>query len=107
MSFKSYNGILRKVGRKIVLPVEEIKSILNKELFDKEQLDICVDFGAGTLFWSEWLQSKGINTYAVDTIYNEEKTVNGITCIDSMEKLDMLKMYSGGGYFLQAMFYTI
>lgn len=108
MSFKGYNGALRKIGRKIVLPVEKIKSILNIELFDKENtLSICVDFGSGTLFWAEWLQSKGVDTYAVDIIYNESKINNGIKCIDSMEKIDMPRAYLNGIFFASDVFHHL
>ena len=48
---------LRKIGRRLVLPSDEIKGILEGKL-DFASLKNVVDFGAGTLFWSEWFASK-------------------------------------------------
>ena len=48
---------LRKMGRRLVLPSDEIKGILEGKL-DFASLKNVVDFGAGTLFWSEWFASK-------------------------------------------------
>lgn len=78
MSFKSYNGVLRKIGRWAVLPVNKIKVILEMELFEKEKkIGICVDFGAGTLFWTKWLKHKVLKVYAVDVIYDKEENIKG------------------------------
>ena len=44
---------LRKVGRKVVLPTDEIQAILESKI-DFSSLTTIVDFGAGTLFWSEY-----------------------------------------------------
>lgn len=90
MSFQSYNGALRRIGRYAVLPVNKIRTILEKEIFGQEKkIDICVDFGAGTLFWSEWLKHKVSKVYAVDVIYTKEKNENGIRCIDNIDKLPL------------------
>ena len=48
---------LRKIGRKCVLPSDEIKGILETRL-DFAAIKSVVDFGAGTLFWSEWFADK-------------------------------------------------
>ena len=48
---------LRKIGRKCVLPVDEIKGILEARL-DFATIKSVADFGAGTLFWSEWFADK-------------------------------------------------
>ncbi|STQ83777.1 hypothetical protein [Helicobacter fennelliae] len=48
---------LRKVGRKVVLPTDEIQAILESKI-DFSSLTTIVDFGAGTLFWSEYFASK-------------------------------------------------
>lgn len=88
MSFSSYNGIVRKYGRKLVLPVENIKRIIDK-IFEEHRIDYCVDFGAGTMFWTEYLSQKCNNTYAVDVIYDNKVDMNGIsfrTNIQSIEK---------------------
>ena len=84
MSFKSYNGILRKFGRQAVLPVSKIKAVLEKEIFNsKNTIGICVDFGAGTLFWAEWLKHYVSKMYAVDIIYDREEK-DGIICVNNI-----------------------
>lgn len=48
---------LRKIGRKFVLPSDEIKDILESHInFNK--IKTIVDFGAGSLFWSEYFAQK-------------------------------------------------
>ena len=85
MSFKSYNGILRKFGRQAVLPVSKIKAVLEKEIFNsKNTIGICVDFGAGTLFWAEWLKHYVSKMYAVDIIYDREEEKDGIICVNNI-----------------------
>ena len=88
---------LRKIGRKYVLPVEEIGAVLSECLkTDKDCLKI-IDFGSGTLFWTEYIINN-INCryeiYAVDPIYNtisptiETNNKNGrIFLYDDIEKL--------------------
>lgn len=92
MSFKGYNGILRKLGRNIVLPYKAIIHIMEKSVFgvnkDKEPIELCVDFGAGTLFWTSWLKNKAKSTYAVDVIYDEEEVVNSVICVNSIDKVN-------------------
>lgn len=88
MSFKSYNGVLRRLGRQMVLPVNKIKYILEKEIFEQVKIDVCVDFGSGTLFWSEWLKHKVLEIYAVDIIYDMRGGyLNGIKCINNIDEL--------------------
>ena len=48
---------LRKIGRKFVLPSDEIKGILESKI-NFDELENIVDFGAGTLFWSEYFAEK-------------------------------------------------
>lgn len=88
MSFKSYNGRVRSWGRKLVLPVEEIKKLISEEIFDKHSVDSCVDMGAGTLFWSKWLKTRVDKVYAVDIIYDEDKSVGGIDCVNNINNID-------------------
>lgn len=93
MSFKSYNGMLRKFGRQVVLPVNKIKNILKEEIFNSENtVDICVDFGAGTLFWAEWLKRFVTKMYAVDIIYDNEEEKDGIICVNNINRI------RGGGF---------
>lgn len=73
MSFYSNLGGIRTWGRKLVLPAEEIKKLLKKELFDQYRVDKVIDFGAGTLYWSRWFQEIAgeKNIYPVDVIFKE------------------------------------
>lgn len=87
MSFKSYNGGLRKIGRQIVLPVSEIKKIMQREIFDKQLVDVCVDFGAGTLFWTNWLKEKSQEIYAIDIIYENNEFIDGVRCKKSINDM--------------------
>ena len=101
MSFKNFNGIVRKIGRKAVLPDRQIKAALEK-VFERESLDVCVDFGAGTLFWSEWLQKKCAKTWAVDIIFDTNKTVNGVKCTNDLNNVENLETDSAGGMFFMS-----
>lgn len=62
---------IRKIGRKYVLPSDEIKSILESRI-DFSKLGTIVDFGAGTLFWSEYFPDKLLTLHN-----NSNKRVNG------------------------------
>jgi hypothetical protein len=60
---------LKYHGRGIVLPVDEIKQIA-KTLFEKCSVTEVLDFGAGTLFWSEFFADDlNLNVTAVDTYF--------------------------------------
>ncbi len=76
MSFQSNLGGIRAWGRELVLPVDQIKRLLQDELFDKYCVDKVIDFGAGTLYWSEWFQSivGAENIYPLDIIFKETET---------------------------------
>lgn len=73
MSFESSLGGIRAWGRKIVLPADEIKRMVKEELFDKYCIDKIIDFGAGTLYWSNWFREMvGVeNIYPVDIIFKD------------------------------------
>ncbi len=93
MSFSSYNGFLRRVGRSVVLPVKTIKRIVEKDVFNSTRIEECVDFGAGTLFWAKWLKKRCSNTIAVDRIYSDITTCDGIKCVSDID--DALELLSG------------
>jgi 4-amino-4-deoxy-L-arabinose transferase-like glycosyltransferase len=58
---------LKYHGRKIVLPVDEIKTAIAPALADTLQI---VDFGAGTLFWSEYFANElNLKVFAADTAF--------------------------------------
>lgn len=63
---------VRKLGRKIVLPAEQIKSIvMNKIPILEGQI---IDLGAGTQCWSvELCNMYNQNVYAVDTFYSPDE----------------------------------
>jgi 2-polyprenyl-3-methyl-5-hydroxy-6-metoxy-1,4-benzoquinol methylase len=88
---------LRKYFRNIVLPTTEIKTIIKKSL-KNIAIDSVLDFGAGTLFWSEWFVDKfKCNVYAVDTYYKNielQKKNNIFTYSDLDECLNDCNNYS-------------
>ena len=48
---------IRKIGRKVVLPSDEIKGILETHI-NFSDIKSVLDFGAGSLFWSEYFANK-------------------------------------------------
>jgi 2-polyprenyl-3-methyl-5-hydroxy-6-metoxy-1,4-benzoquinol methylase len=88
---------LRKYFRNIVLPTIEIKGII-KESLKGIPMDSVLDFGAGTLFWSDWfVEEFKCNVYAVDTYYkniNLQKKNNIFTYSDLDECLNSHNNYS-------------
>jgi hypothetical protein len=70
-NFTDFLSSFRKFCRQIVLPVKKIKTICMKHLSEN---DICsvLDFGAGTLFWTDWfLDEFKCTVYAVDPYYEK------------------------------------
>lgn len=71
MAFSYGFNKIRKLGRKVVLPIDDIKKqmIMSVPTVSGSILDL----GAGTMFWSEWLY-KQYNTkvFSVDTFYEEK-----------------------------------
>lgn len=58
MSFaNTYTQRLRKIARSYVLPAQEICDILDSRL-DFSSLQMIADFGAGTLFFSEYFANR-------------------------------------------------
>lgn len=84
MGFQDCNGILRKIGRRIVLPEKEIKSIVEKEILSKSSHWTVFDFGAGTLGWSKWFKKYADKVYAIDIIY-ENGTRDNIDVLHSVD----------------------
>lgn len=98
MSFQNYNGILRRIGRKAVLPEKEIKETISREVFTEEEQLTVFDFGAGTLGWSQWFQECGQKVYAIDVIY-ENGMIGDLNVLHSIDDVsdDMLVKTAGGG----------
>jgi len=89
VSFESNLGGARTWGRRLVLPVERIKRLLKAELFDKCRVSKVVDFGAGTLYWSNWFQEivGAENVYPVDIIFKDiapNKSLQFFSSIDDV-----------------------
>jgi hypothetical protein len=62
---------LKYHGRGVVLPVYELKDIARRVL-TKQGVSHIVDFGAGTLFWSEYFADElGLTVTAVDTFFEK------------------------------------
>jgi hypothetical protein len=60
---------LHKIGREIVLPVKKIKQCIKTKI-SKRDVSTVLDFGSGTLFWSNWFVTEfNANVYAVDVVY--------------------------------------
>lgn len=80
MGFKNHNEKIRSCGRYMVLPVRKIEKYLNLYLFNKKSYEVCVDFGAGTLFWSKRFFKKVKKVFAIDLIYDAVFQNNEIIC---------------------------
>ncbi|MCL2047814.1 MAG: glycosyltransferase family 39 protein [Defluviitaleaceae bacterium] len=88
-------GFLKYHGRKIVLPVNEIKQAIDGAFSDVQNI---VDFGAGTLFWSEYFEKFNARIYAVDTnLQNIPQNVSPKISLhsDIMEALEILPKGEG------------
>ena len=70
MAFNNLFASMRKIGREIVLPADRIKIICRKALAGKG-IKTILDFGSGTLFWTDWfIQEFKSKVYAVDVYYS-------------------------------------
>lgn len=91
MSFKSNMGGMRALGRKVVLPADRIKKVMMEKLFDKYPIDGVIDFGAGTLYWSDWfhelMEKKDGKVYPVDIIFKEKRPDTKLKCYAYMDDL--------------------
>jgi len=88
MAFTSFFASVRKIGRTAVLPVEKIKTIISDTLAEKN-ISAALDFGAGTLFWTDWFVHKfKIMVYAVDVYYDSENmpAKEKVFCYSSLQK---------------------
>lgn len=96
MSFKNNLGGIRAWGREVVLPVEQIKALLKTELFDKYRIEHVIDFGAGTLYWSNWLQEvvRNGNIYPVDIIFKDMVPDTPLRCFSTIDDIE----YGAGRY---------
>lgn len=91
MSFQHNLGKLREIGRAVVLPAKEIKTLLEQNLFDKYSVNKVIDFGAGTLYWTNWF-SKVIgkeNVYAVDIIFQKSPPHTDIKYFTSIDDIEI------------------
>jgi len=60
---------LKYYGRGVVLPVNEMKALIEQDLCNRDVKTI-VDFGSGTLFWSQYFADDlGFRVLAVDNRY--------------------------------------
>lgn len=98
--FSDAFAALRRIGRTLVLPTEEIKKLVIRSI--PELSGNIVDVGAGTLYWSEWIVSQyGGRCLAVDTYYQAGQSSGHqdimlyndyFLCIEENPKSDMLWM---------------
>ncbi|GMO62323.1 MAG: hypothetical protein Ta2A_08850 [Treponemataceae bacterium] len=79
---------VRKMFRKIVLPVNDIQRILDLLLQGRKITNV-LDFGAGTFFWTDYFVTKyNCTVYAVDSYYEKidlpaKKNVKTYSTLDS------------------------
>jgi hypothetical protein len=71
--FTGFLSSVRKICRQIVLPSNKIKEIC-KEYLSGKNISSVLDFGSGTLYWSEWFAGEfNCIVYAVDSYYGNYK----------------------------------
>lgn len=89
MSFKSNLGGIRVWGRKLVLPAERIKKLVQTGILEQYKVDRVIDFGAGTLYWSKWFEKSfgSKNVYPVDVIYRDSAPNNSMNCYPSINDI--------------------
>lgn len=80
-----YLASLRKIGRKVILSSDKIIEILESHI-DFSSVKNIIDFGAGTLYWSEYFASK-LNMVSDSAKLNIAESINfadsNINFIDS------------------------
>ena len=80
---------VRKIGRKVVLPSDEIKGILESSI-DFECVESVCDFGAGSLFWSEYFAEKlggnRVDSTAINMGGGQNELNRKVFAIDSIYK---------------------
>lgn len=89
MSFYHNFGKIRAWGREIVLPTKRIKEELTEGVFGQYCTGSVIDFGAGTLYWSNWFsQIVGEDhVYPVDIIYKEKPPQNSLHCFTAIDDI--------------------
>lgn len=105
MSFTSNLGGIRAWGRSVILPVERIKQTIKEELLDKYPIKCVIDFGAGTLYWSNWfyeaISAEHGKVYPVDIIFKEKTPDIKMECFALIDDVPQ----GGGGKQKQHVFY--
>lgn len=93
MSFYSNLGGIRAWGRKLVLPAARIKKLVQTEILEQYEVDQVIDFGAGTLYWSEWFEKSfgSGNVYPVDIIYRDSVPETSMLCYSSIYDIPVIK----------------
>ena len=90
--------ILKKIGRSFVLPTKEIENVVDTFYKKYENKNPILDFGSGTLFWSEKFCYKyGRDVFAIDPLYNKKQLVvrnSKIHIFDNMERLSDITNFS-------------
>ena len=97
---------LKYYGRDVVLPVKEMKRYIEPAI-KKSRITEIVDFGAGTLFFSEYFSQLGVNVLAVDTRYilnppknNDNKIILFNDILDVLKKIKNKKNKTQRGIFI-------
>ncbi|MCL2203760.1 MAG: hypothetical protein FWB88_07460 [Defluviitaleaceae bacterium] len=89
---------LKYHGRGVVLPVEEMKALIQRAMKARNITHV-TDFGAGTLFWSQWFAGAlQLTVAAVDTAYTHDAPRNmypGISMHANIDDVLALRKNSG------------
>ncbi len=86
MSFYFNAGKIREICRAFVLPIDEIKLIVGRVLDESKDINIVIDFGAGTLYWSKWLKKvTNGKIIAVDPIFDIIHPKEDVICVTSLK----------------------
>lgn len=107
MAFENNLGGIRSMGRSIILPADKIKKLLLKELFNKYSIQKVIDFGAGTLYWTDWFEKimnvgegKCGKVYPVDIIFQNQAPDTTIDYYMFIDDVPVKKMDSSCLFFI-------
>lgn len=88
---------IRKIGRGIVLPDKKIKKLIEEFILNNfNSPNKILDFGSGTLFWSEWFaKTFNCSTIAYDPLYEKNPIDNKDKRIETAWKFNIDKSFDG------------
>ena len=91
-------SIIRKWGRAFVLPIKDIEAVIDAHYANCQNNNPILDFGAGTLFWSEKFCNKyEKEVFALDPLYNKKNVIvknSKISTYGDIEKISYQDKFS-------------